>query len=279
MEDTLEPGKRCYQSPFRERPGSSALGDSSCRWEGIEVLKIRDYFDRIWVINLPERRDRKRAMLRELERAGMPPAPNKVEIFPGIRSTEAAGFTNIGVRGCFLSHLAVLERARAEGLSNVLVMEDDLAISPRLVAEQEQLVEVLRTSPWGFVYFGHGLDLEETPPGPPVTLGPFDGPIVTAHFYGVNAAIFDPLVSFLRLLQDRPAGHPDGGPMHLDGAFSFFRERNPEVSTLVASPSLGRQRRSRSDLSARWFDRVPGLREIANVARSGMERVRRGGDG
>jgi hypothetical protein len=239
-------------------------------------LKLLNYFDRIYVINLPTRRDRRRAMLRELVTVEWPLTPNKVEIFPGIRPIDAAGFPSIGVRGCFLSHLAVLERARADGLSNVLVMEDDLAIDPRLIAEQEYLVETLQTSQWGFVYFGHVLDLDKASVAPPVFLRCFEGPIVTAHFYGVNGAIFDPLISFLRMLQDRPPGHRDGGPMYPDGAFSFFRQRNPEILTLVACPSLGRQRRSRSDLATRWFDRIPGLRDIVGLLRSGAEQLRKG---
>jgi glycosyl transferase family 25 len=48
--------------------------------------------------------------------------------------------------------------------------------------------------------------------------------------------------------------------MSIDGAMSFFRARHPEILTLVAAPSLASQRPSRSDLTPRWFDRIPGLR-------------------
>ena len=46
--------------------------------------------------------------------------------------------------------------------------------------------------------------------------------------------------------------------MHLDGAYQTFRERNPRLITLLASPSLGFQRSSRTDIhDLRWFDRTP----------------------
>jgi hypothetical protein len=58
--------------------------------------------------------------------------------------------------------------------------------------------------------------------------------------------------------------------MHVDGAYSMFRARRPDVVTLVASPSLGGQRSSRSDITAnRWYDRQPGLRLLSGLARKG----------
>lgn len=89
-----------------------------------------------------------------------------------------------------------------------------------------------------------------------------------AHFYGVNGRVLDRLVAFLELVMSRPPGHPDGGPMHVDGAFSTFRQQNPDVLTLAASPSLGWQRSSRSDIASnRWYDRTPVSRELVGLAR------------
>ncbi|MCI5210545.1 MAG: hypothetical protein D3910_17540 [Candidatus Electrothrix sp. ATG2] len=69
------------------------------------------YFGKIYVINLPERVDRRREVTAALKRIGISFAPGKVELFPAIRPTEAAGFPSPGVRGCFLSHLSVLKKA------------------------------------------------------------------------------------------------------------------------------------------------------------------------
>ena len=58
--------------------------------------------------------------------------------------------------------------------------------------------------------------------------------------------------------------------MHVDGAYSMFRARRPDVVTLISSPSLGGQRSSRSDITAnRWYDRQPLLRGLAGLARKG----------
>jgi hypothetical protein len=227
-------------------------------------MKIMEFFDHAYVVNLPDRKDRRSQMVRELEKAGMPLTPNKTEIFPAIRPKDDGGFPSIGARGCFLSHLTILQRAREERLANVLIMEDDLRISEQFRTEQEVLVDQLRRTDWDFVYFGHMEKTEETSPA---TLEPFSGPLRLTHFYGVNGKTFDRLLSFLEELQQRPGGHPDGGLMHLDGAYSTFRAQNPDVITLIASPNLGWQRSSRSDIHFSWFDRLPLLKQVAGVTR------------
>ena len=54
--------------------------------------------------------------------------------------------------------------------------------------------------------------------------------------------------------------------MSPDGALTWFRRAHPEIRTLLVSPSVAGQRSSRSDLSPRPWDRVPGVRDA--VAKS-----------
>ncbi len=230
------------------------------------MTKITDYFQGVYAVNLPERRDRCELIVKELEKAGMPLAPAQVEIFPAIRPDEAGGFPSIGARGCFSSHVAILKQAKQKGLSNILIVEDDLEISEKFRTDQAFILEQLCQQDWDFVYFGH---IEEVTEKSPVALVPFSDGVMTAHFYAVNGKIFDRLLRFLEELQQRPAGHPDGGPMHLDGAYSTFRAQNPDVLTLIASPNLGWQKSSRSDIYPnQWFDRVPGIMQLAGAART-----------
>ena len=57
--------------------------------------------------------------------------------------------------------------------------------------------------------------------------------------------------------------------MHVDGAYSLFRAQNPEMLTLIATPSMGGQRSSRSDIYPnKWYDRIPGLMGIAGALRT-----------
>jgi glycosyl transferase family 25 len=229
-------------------------------------MRLSDYFDRTFVLNLPDRADRRREIGRVLERAGMPWEPGRVELFPATRPESQGPFPSIGARGAFLSHLAMLRRARELGLSRVLLLEDDLELSPQLSDSVGPLVDRLRHDDWDIVYLGH--DLKLPPPSGACELILYDGPIMLAHFYGVHGRILDRLIAFLELVLSRPGGHPDGGPMHVDAAILTFRAQSPNVTTLVASPSQGWQRSSRSDIAAnRWYDRNPISRGFVGLAR------------
>jgi GR25 family glycosyltransferase involved in LPS biosynthesis len=230
-------------------------------------MTLLDCFDRCYVVNLPERADRRREMQQELDGSGLAFSPGRVESFTAVRPPDAGLFPSLGTRGCFESHHRMLRPARAEGLRNVLVMEDDLTIAPTLRTHAAEMIETLRTTDWGFVYFGHVLE-QAAPDGDRALLKPFSGPLMTTHFYAINAAIFDRLLTFFEALLLRPPGHPDGSPMHVDGAYSTFRKQHPDVLTLIAVPSLGGQRSSRSDIYPnRWFDRWPLFRQLAALAR------------
>src|SRR5947209_3811350 len=132
-------------------------------------MKVRDYFDRIRIISLPTRPDRRREAVGELRRHGMALEPGKVEFFDGIRRDDDGGFTSVGLHGCFRSHLEVLRESRAAGLSRVLILEDDFQLSRKFDRYQEAVVDQLRGREWDLVYLRHQLPTG-SPPTP--TLDP-----------------------------------------------------------------------------------------------------------
>jgi hypothetical protein len=228
-------------------------------------MTFHDYFDRVYIINLPERVDRRAEMEKELKSAELSPEQGRIEFFPAVKVPDPAGFDNAGYHGCFRSHLEVFKKARAVGAKHLLVFEDDAALSSHFRRDEEALVEQLQARSWGLVLLGHQ-DLE--PPSDRSTvLVPFPGEVGLAHFYAVHASIFDRLIAFFESVLRRPPGHPDGGPMSPDGAINFFLARNPDIPAFITAPNLGSQRSSRSDLSPRWFDRIPVVRRTASLLR------------
>ena len=220
------------------------------------MVPLSESFGLTRVINLPERTDRYREMAAQLNAMRMPFAPGHVEVFAAERQTDAAGFTSASVRGCFLSHLNVLRDARARSVESVLVLEDDLEVFAQDVTQLEHLAATLSTRPWGILHFGHFLEPGEMREA---QLVPYVGDLQTAHFYAVHNTVFDRLIGYLEQCLVRPAGDPVGGPMEYDGALSMFRRWNPDVITLIAQPSLGGQRSSRSSIHARKIESVPGV--------------------
>jgi hypothetical protein len=229
-------------------------------------MRFTDYFDKIRIISLPSRLDRRRQIAREFERHGMPVDGGKVEFFDAIRPEHEGGFGSIGLHGCFLSHLEILRQSRAAGLSRVVHVEDDLQLPRRFVAYQEPMVAALSEQPWDIAYFGHVMKLDA---GRPYWVPhPAAERVELTHFFAVNGSVFDRLIAFLEASMTRPVGHPEGGPASPDGAISMFRHFNPDVVTLVANPSLGWQRSSRTDAhELRWFDRAPVIKDVVGVLR------------
>lgn len=234
-------------------------------------MHLFDMFDRICIINLPEREDRRRQVVKELDKLGYRVDGQRIRFVPGQKVAQAAPFPSAGAHGCYLSHLAVLRQALEDGLHSVLVLEDDVCFSRLLAHPHAPLAKALAAPDWGIAYPGHA---EAPTPGLPhwqLTTTP----LVCAHCYGVQQPTLGPLVEYLTSCLQRPPGHPDGGPMHVDGAISMFRQRTPDCTTWMCQPSLAHQRSSRSDIAGtRWFDRGwlrPGtslLRALRNALRN-----------
>uniref|UniRef100_UPI003752A4A0 hypothetical protein n=1 Tax=Undibacterium sp. TaxID=1914977 RepID=UPI003752A4A0 len=74
-------------------------------------FNLFDAFERIYLINLPERKDRLREALAELERAGISRTDKRLQIFAGIKPDDAGIFPSRGAHGCHLSHLSIIRTA------------------------------------------------------------------------------------------------------------------------------------------------------------------------
>jgi hypothetical protein len=230
----------------------------------VETKSLSDYFACSYVINLVSRKDRRKAIIGELERVGMPLSPGKVQIFSAVKPKERLGFSSVNVLGCFLSHYRVLVDALERQLPNVLVIEDDLMIMPASQTHLDLFLTTLRSVEWGIVYLGH---IEPVPDSAVPELVPFKNPVFTSYFYGVNGATLPRLVEFLTLVQQRDNGDPLGGPQDFDGALTMFRQANPDVLTLLAHPKMGKQRPSRSDVRPAWYERLPVVKHAVDLAR------------
>lgn len=220
-------------------------------------------FERIYIVNLPERSDRRLEMDHELARIGLRVDGSALRYFPAIRPDDAGLFPSIGARGCFLSHLAILDECVRERINRVLVLEDDASLSENLAQLGGDTRQSLEGS-WDMAYLGHRLDLPRTAR----QWIQFPGPVATTHAYALRGAAIQTLQQHLRACLAREPGHPEGSPMHVDGAFSVYRQQHPAFITLVSNPSLVGQRSSRSDIYPnRWYDRMAATRGVLGIAR------------
>jgi glycosyl transferase, family 25 len=223
----------------------------------------------IFVINLAYRTDRRQAMQRQLSQVGW-----SATFFPAVRPADRADFPSIGTRGCFLSHLAVLKRARDEKVQRLVILEDDVDFVPDFPRQWQSVLPALEAQDWSIFYPGHGLASPEKPSGstaaaPSLTrIAPERG-VRCTHFMMLNSQGISTLIGGFEAILSRPAGHAMGGPMHVDGAYSTIRAQHPELGTYAAFPPLGYQRSSRTDVGElKWFDRIGILAPLVDKARN-----------
>ena len=228
-------------------------------------MKLTDQFDRVYIVNLPYRLDRRREINAELQRFNISIDGDKVRLLEAIRPEHEGNFPSIGARGCFLSHLKLINDAIKDDLENILVMEDDLQLDARFLEIQDEMCADLHRKEWDFAYFGHVAE-----PNQPDEFhwSSTEQGLQTTFFYALNKSVLRPLRDYLEACLIRPPGDPIGGPMHVDGAYSMFRNQNSQFITLISLPSIGHQRSSRSDVyDNKWFDKIWGIKQLVAFLR------------
>lgn len=222
-----------------------------------------DSFDKIRIISLPERLDRRREMMKELQRVGLLQNP-RVRFLDAHRPADRGLFASRGAHGCFLSHLAALKEAAGKSL---LILEDDCVF--RYGAEAY-------TVPICDVFYGGFLEASDP-------VDPGAGEIIGSHCMGFSAGGARAAAAYLEALLD-PSYPPDPIAASeasfqanvrppIDGAYVWFRRAHPEL-TVHFAPHLSRQRPSRSDITPRMLDQLPGASRLMGSLRKMKERLR-----
>ncbi|MDP3088413.1 MAG: glycosyltransferase family 25 protein [Methylotenera sp.] len=227
-----------------------------------------DYFDKIFIINLPFRADRRLEMAQQLQNIGLNFDSPNVELFPAIRPESADGFPTIGTRGCFMSHLGVLRNAKLAGYNRILVFEDDLDFVPDFNLRIAETLSHLKQHAWSVFYGGYELLNAKEKSNEIIDTIDSSKAIMTCHFMAIQGNAIAELVDYFEVMLRRPPGAVDGGPMHVDGAYSWFRRAHPDHITFIAQPELGHQRSSRTDIhDLNWYDRVVIVRDVVQWLR------------
>jgi len=234
--------------------------------------RLLELFRRIYVVNLPSRPDRRAEAAQQLARIGLSFDHPQVELFDAVRPNSRGEFVSIGARGCFLSHLGVIDAALADGCGSFLILEDDADFAPGFRGRLGGIAGQIDAAGWD-IFFGWYPDVPGRPDGDVRDLiSPIqpDMQIVCSHFVAFRREAALLARPYLQAIYDRPEGHPDGGAMHVDAAYNWFRRTHPTLRTYAPLQPLAFQRSSRTDIhDLRWFDRIGVVRPIADLARRG----------
>jgi len=222
------------------------------------------------LISMKIRVERRQRIDADLARYGLSLEKLGVEVFDGLVFDDANGFPSKGVRGCFTSHMILMQECAASGKS-MLVLEDDIDFNFDRIAAFRKSVPDLQAVEWDVVYLGYIM---------PKTRGPLrlerhEGGTIGGHFYGVKPAFAKAVAEYMLSCTTRPGGHPEGGPMYRDASFTMYRERHPEWVTKLAVPALGAQSSSRSDLTPKAYQKLPFVGTILDKIHEAKAWLRR----
>ncbi|WP_156119979.1 hypothetical protein [Leptolyngbya sp. KIOST-1] len=237
-------------------------------------MNFAEYFDRIAVVYLPERKRRYKSIQRQVKRLGI---EERVQWFKGLRFKEAGQFPKASVRGCVMSNYEILRQAAHDNVKRVLLFQEDCVLSQRLICQEENILRELDKQPWDFAYFGcqaysgdeaksNKVALDATPNQFFSRVGVRQN-IRRTHFWACQGSAIPKLVEFMEASFERTKGHPDCGPTYFDGYMNEIRYRNPKLITLAAVPNLGWPLSSMSNLNPGRLDGIPGVSPALHVLR------------
>ncbi|MEM6973499.1 MAG: glycosyltransferase family 25 protein [Pseudomonadota bacterium] len=230
---------------------------------------LKKLFDQIYIINLAERTDRKREIGVQLEKVGLSLDDPVIRLFEAVRPASKGDFPSIGAHGCFMSHMGVLADAIAADHSNILILEDDVDWTPMALTGDPGRVSVLQETDWDYLHGGLGDDTATTADCLRLEALEPEQIVYLAHFVGLRGEAIAKSHRFFAQMLERPAGSAEGGPMHLDGAYNWFRQANPEIRSYICRPSLARQRSSKSDITPKTgVKALPVVSHVLSLARS-----------
>lgn len=205
-------------------------------------------FPRVRIISLAERTDRRREIAAEIAGIGAGIDGRHVAFHDAWRPDDAGGFPSVGAHGCFLSHLDVLRQALSENAEAILILEDDAHFGRAFRAHGAAVTAALPHSGWDIFHAGHRIEGGDPKTGPLAQV-PHQTNILLAHAIAFRRPAIAAAVPYLEAMLGRPTGAPEGGPMHVDGAYSWLRRAHPDLRCVAAVPQIVTQRASRSDIA------------------------------
>ncbi|MFV2053356.1 hypothetical protein [Aliiroseovarius sp. YM-037] len=237
---------------------------------------FENFFDRIYVINLPSRPDRLESIRSEMSRLGISDHDDKIVVPEAPICDDAGGFPTKGVRGNFFSHLQNIEDAHKNGFERILVLEDDAIFRSNLRSphQQDYVLSQVEAHDWSMWFPGHRL--RSHPKGAAKPVYPSRAEFWWAHCYAVHRRGLAPLRDYMKLVSERPSGHPEGGKMYIDGALYHFRRRFTDHTCLVSNPVLSIQKSSDTNLGTMQnpfhYGSVPWVKSILRQAKDELWR-------
>lgn len=181
------------------------------------MIRLKQYFDRIAVISLPDREDRRTQLLANLQEVGLATAGDLtwVDAVDGrLEKLPVWWKAGAGAWGCRASQLAVITAAQRDGVERLLILEDDAVFHRRSGQWLKEVMPLLPAN-WQMFFLGGQHMLPPAATGDPRIL---KGTWITrTHAYAVHSRAFPSLIAAISDL-----GEYEANPtwQHVDHQFA-----------------------------------------------------------
>lgn len=155
-------------------------------------MKILNYIDAAYYINLDYRTDRKEAFEKQVKALNIP-----VTRFDAVQfkkdELENPFNSNIWhkIMGCTVSHQSIIKKAKELNLQNVWIFEDDCIFVEEFIEKAQKCIDDLKNTEWDMFYFGGELNKKVEPYSDSIVK--VNG-VYGAHSYLVNHTFYDALL-------------------------------------------------------------------------------------
>lgn len=219
------------------------------------MSRLTQHFERIAVISLPEREERRIRLQKNLleTKLAQPGELHWVEAIDGRRENIPAWWkSGAGAWGCRLTHLRVLRQAQEQNLESVLILEDDVVFHPRSHDWLSALMPHLPED-WGQLYLGG--EYSESPLETQSPLILQSQGIVRTHAYAVHHTLYDQLIEVI----EDDSDYQTNPSWHIDHQLSQ-QQQNGHWKAYAPSWWLAGQEEGETDIAKgqlprRWWQR------------------------
>jgi len=149
-----------YSTPYTFRRNNVVIenGIKSCQSGKGNSYRKTLFFDRIYVINIERRTDRRERMTKMLNQlnldykfvSAIDSSSSEVDVY----YKQHNGYLTRGAIACWLSHLKVYQSIFDDRLQNAIILEDDIDMEMDIEKQLGNIVQYLPRS-WEMLYIGH----------------------------------------------------------------------------------------------------------------------------
>jgi len=226
----------------------------------MELIKVNDFFDKVYLINLKRRPDKLKISTDLLNKLGI-----VFEVFNGVDFCDGipADYPNQpksqflinkpGAFGCLMSHMKIISDAKKKKFDKILILEDDIAASENFINLFDQKVKDLPAD-WKLFYLGGsghtGIDEHSVTTKITEHISETTGTYTTSS-YGVSSDLYDTILDKFK-----------NGTEAIDQLYVYGIQKKSDHACYTVRPNIMWQRACFSDIAQAHRDYESFMKEL-----------------